>query len=65
MSKNPGKSSYNWIVQQWICASKVWELLPKGQGGIRHFRNEKGTGLRFSKGGERCFMLAVFASKFQ
>ena len=65
MSKNPGKSSCNWIVQQWICASKVWELLPKRQGGIRHFRNEKGTGLRFSKGGERCFMFAVCAFKIQ
>ena len=43
MGKDPGKSSCNRIVQQWICASKVWELLPKRQGGIRHFRNEKGN----------------------
>ena len=63
MGKDPGKSSCNWIVQQWLCASKVWELLSKGQGGMRHFRNEKGTGLRFSEGGERCFMFAVFAFK--
>ena len=39
-------------------------MLSKGQGGIRHFRNEKGTGLRFSKGGGKLFCVCIQDSSF-